>query len=246
MLERIERHAFAIAEHAERLRASGRHLRRGLLLYGPPGTGKTLTAMYLASQMHGRTAVVLTGQSLGTVGASIDLATALQPAMVILEDVDLVAMDRSREPTNAILFELLNGMDGLDEDHDVLFVLTTNRPDLLEPALAARPGRIDQAVELPLPDADGRRRLIELYGEGLELPHDVDDSLITSLEGVSPAFIRELLRRAALLAADDSADGALRVGPNHLEHALVEFRRGATDLTNALLGLPGEAPHSPS
>ena len=60
--------------------------------------------------------------------------------MVVLEDVDLVAMDREYEPTNAILFELLNGMDGLDEDHDVLFVLTTNRADLLEPALAARPG----------------------------------------------------------------------------------------------------------
>jgi hypothetical protein len=243
VLERIERHAFGIAEHAERLRASGRHLRRGLLLYGPPGTGKTLTAMYLATQMQGRTAVMLTGQSLGSVGASIDLATALQPAMVILEDVDLVAMDRSHEPTNAILFELLNGMDGLDEDHDVLFVLTTNRPDLLEPALAARPGRVDQAVELPLPDAEGRRKLIGLYGEGLELPPTVPDSLIESLEGVSPAFIRELLRRAALLAADDSADGALRVGTDELERALREFRQGAGDLTNALLGAPGQGSH---
>jgi ATP-dependent 26S proteasome regulatory subunit len=101
-------------------------------------------------------------------------------------------------------------------------------------------------VELPLPDADGRRRLIELYGEGLELPPNVDESLIASLEGVSPAFIRELLRRAALLAADDSADGALRVGPDQLEHALEEFRRGATDLTNALLGGPGEDPHGES
>src|SRR4029079_17859391 len=100
--------------------------------------------------------------------------------------------------------------DGLDEDHDVLFVLTTNRPDLLEPALAARPGRVDQAVALRLPDADGRRTLIELYGEGLKLPPTVPESLIESLEGVSPAFIRELLRRAALLAADDSSDGALR------------------------------------
>ena len=79
----------------------------GCFSYGRPGTGKTLTAMYLAAQMHGRTAVMLTGQSLGAVGASIDLATALQPSMVILEDVDLVAMDRSHEPTNAILFELL-------------------------------------------------------------------------------------------------------------------------------------------
>ena len=235
VLERIERQAFGIAEHGERLRASGRHLRRGLLLYGPPGTGKTLTAMYLAAELSDRTVVLLTGQSLGTVGASIDLATALKPAMVVLEDVDLVAMDRSHEPTNAILFELLNGMDGLDEDHDVLFVLTTNRADLLEPALAARPGRIDQAVELPLPNADGRRRLLELYGEGLQLELTGDESLIATLEGVSPAFIRELLRRAALLAAEES-DGALCVRANHLERALTELRHGADDLTDALLG----------
>jgi hypothetical protein len=235
VLERVERQAFGIADHAERLRASGRHLRRGLLLHGPPGTGKTLTAMYLAARMPGRTTVVLTGQSLGTVGASIDLATALQPATVILEDVDLVAMDRSFEPTNAILFELLNGMDGLDEDHDVLFVLTTNRADLLEPALAARPGRIDLAVELPLPDADGRRRLLELYGEGLDLTLTGDEPLIAALDGVSPAFIRELLRRAALLAAEGST-GALRVSARHLEQALEELRHGAGNLTNTLLG----------
>ena len=235
VLERVERQAFGIGAHAERLRASGRHLRRGLLLYGAPGTGKTLTAMYLASEMPGRTAVLLTGQSLGAVGASIDLATALQPAMVVLEDVDLVAMDRSHEPTNAILFELLNAMDGLDEDHDVIFVLTTNRADLLEPALAARPGRIDQAVELPLPDAEGRRRLLRLYGEGLQLALASDEALIASLEGVSPAFIRELLRRAALLAAEES-EGALAVTADHLERALEELRHASDDLTNVLLG----------
>jgi hypothetical protein len=241
VLERIERQAFGIADHAERLRASGRHLRRGLLLHGPPGTGKTLTAMYLAAQMPGRTAVLLTGQSLGAVGASIDLATALQPAMVVLEDVDLVAMDREFESTNPILFELLNGMDGLDEDHDVLFVLTTNRADLLEPALATRPGRIDQAVELPLPDAEGRRRLLELYGEGLELSLTGDEPLIDALEGVSPAFIRELLRRAALLVAEES-EGALSVRAEHLERALAELRHSANELTNTLLGAQRNEP----
>ncbi len=54
-----------------------------------------------------------------------------------------------------LLFQLLNEMDGLAEDADVVFVLTTNRADLLEPALAARPGRVDQAIELR---AAGRRR----------------------------------------------------------------------------------------
>ena len=82
----------------------------------------------------------------------------------MLEDVDLIAEERTRQGSGCttLLFELLNQMDGLADDADILFVLTTNRPDLLEPALAARPGRIDQAIEVPLPDADCRRRLFEL------------------------------------------------------------------------------------
>jgi cell division protease FtsH len=224
-----------MARHADRLRASGRHVRRGLLLHGPPGVGKTLTAMYLATQMPERTVVLLTGQSLGAVGTSVDLATALQPAMVVLEDVDLVARHRSHEPTNAILFELLNAMDGLDEDRDLLFVLTTNRADLVEPALASRPGRIDQAVKLPLPDERGRRRLIDLYGAGLDLTLERPGDLIDALDGASPAFIRELLRRAALLAAERSG-GVLRVTDHDLRAALAELRSAEGELTRTLLG----------
>jgi ATPase family associated with various cellular activities (AAA) len=238
VLESVERQAFGIAHHAARLRASGRHLRRGLLLHGPPGTGKTLTVMYLAAQMPQRTVVILTGRSLGQVAVSVDLATALQPAMVVLEDADLVAMERSFEPTNAILFELLNAMDGLDEDRDVLFVLTTNRPDRLEPALASRPGRIDQAVGFPLPDADGRARLLALYGEGLDLRLHDQDALIADLEGTSPAFIRELLRRAALLAAE-AGDGTLYVTDGEIRTALEELRTGG-ELTQRLLGARAE------
>ena len=236
VLERIERTTFGMSRHAERLIASGRHMRRGLLLHGPPGVGKTLTAMYLATQMPERTVVILTGCGLGTVTPSVDLAKSLAPAIVILEDVDLVAMERSHEPTNAILFELLNAMDGLDSDHDVLFVLTTNAPGRIEPALASRPGRIDHAVELPLPDAEGRRRLVELYGEGLRLaPGAFDDGLIDELEGTSPAFIRELLRRSALVAAERS-QGELRVTQAHLLEAIADLRAGAGELTRTLLG----------
>ena len=70
-----------------------------------------------------------------------------------------MAEERTRQGTgtNAVLFELLNQMDGLGDDADVLFILTTNRPELLEPALASRPGRVDEAIEVPLPDAAAGR-----------------------------------------------------------------------------------------
>ena len=92
------------------------------------------------------------------------MARTLQPAMIVVEDVDLIAEDRGMHPgQHPLLFQLLNEMDGLAEDADVVFLLTTNRADLLEPALAARPGRVDQAVALELPDAEARRRLFDLY-----------------------------------------------------------------------------------
>src|SRR5207302_982107 len=76
---------------------------------------------------------------------AVQLARMLAPSMVVLEDVDLIAEERGMPfgHTGPLLFELLNEMDGLRDDSDVIFVLTTNRPDILEPALAARPGRVE-------------------------------------------------------------------------------------------------------
>ena len=167
-LERIERSTVHAARHAEALRAAGRHLKRGLLLYGPPGTGKTLSAMYVAQHLPGRTTFLMTGRTLGMLEQTCTLARLLAPATVILEDIDLIAEERTQQGTgtNALLFELLNEMDGLGEDVDVLFVLTTNRPEILEPALAARPGRVDQAVLVPLPDAECRGRLFGSTARG--------------------------------------------------------------------------------
>jgi hypothetical protein len=139
VLERIERHTLGFAERIDALRAAGRHLKRGLLLHGPPGTGKTLTAMYLSAQMPGRTVLLLTGRALGVIEQTVQFARALAPAMVVLEDVDLVAAERGPTPGNPVLFSLLNAMDGLAEDVDIIFVLTTNRPDVIEPAIASRP-----------------------------------------------------------------------------------------------------------
>jgi hypothetical protein len=243
LLRRIERHTIGFTRHAEKLRAAGRHLKRGVLLHGPPGTGKTLSAMYLASQMPGRTVLLMTGGSVRALESACRLARMLTPATIILEDVDLIGTEREHQTVgaNALLFELLNQMDGLADDADLLFVLTTNRPDILEPALAARPGRIDQAIEVPPPDADCRRRLLELYGKGLNLDGVDWGRLVERTSGTSGAFIRELLRKAAVFAAEDSVDGDLLIRQQHLDEALAELVVAGGALTHSLLGADPDA-----
>lgn len=241
VLERIERESMGFSRHAERLRAAGRHLKRGMLLHGAPGTGKTLTAMYLASRMSDRTVLLITGRGMGLLEQACAMARLLQPATIILEDVDLIAEERTHGNAGCapLLFELLNQMDGLADDADILFVLTTNRPDLLEPALAARPGRVDQAVEVPLPDADCRRRLFELYSRGIEVRAGIEP-YVARTAGASAAFIRELLRKAALFAADDGE--VLGLDARHLDEALHEMVVLGGELTKRLLGAASAVP----
>lgn len=237
LLDRIERHTIAFSQNAKRLAAAGRHLKRGILLHGPPGTGKTYSAMYLASRMPGRTVFLLTGAGMGSIETACNMARILEPATIILEDVDLIGTRRDHQmvDANALLFELLNQMDGLADDADVLFVLTTNRPDVLEAALAARPGRIDQAISVPPPDEDCRRRLFALYSEGLTLKVERLDEFIHKMDGVSAAFIRELLRKAAVFAAIET-EGELVVNDRHIDEALGELLVAGGTLTQSLLG----------
>ena len=201
MLDRLEQHALGISDHAAALRAAGRHLKRGVLLHGPPGTGKTLTVNYLLTATAGRTTVILTGGGLQFIEAAFGIARDLAPATVVLEDVDLVAAERFSPRSSGVLFELLNQLEGLEEDIDLLVVLTTNRPDVIEPALAARPGRVDLALEAPLPDAAGREQLLRLYAREIELDDENLRRAVELLEGVTGAFIKELMRQATLRAA---------------------------------------------
>ncbi|HWF25317.1 MAG TPA: ATP-binding protein [Solirubrobacteraceae bacterium] len=236
-LARVERHALDVAAHREALLEAGQHLKRGVLLYGPPGTGKTHTTRYLIGRMTRYTRLLLTGRALHAIGSAAELARELQPAMIVLEDVDLVAEDRSFGPgSNPVLFDLLDAMDGAAADADLLFVLTTNRADLLEPALAARPGRVDIAIEIDLPDADARRRLLALYGRTvpLRLTEDQTREVIERTEGVTASFIKELLRRAML---ESLRDGASAVTATHTTRALDDLLDSGQQLTRSLLGV---------
>ena len=249
VLRRIERHTLDMATRREDLRAAGQHLKRGLLLYGPPGTGKTHTTRYVVQQLEGSTVLMLSGAALHMIGMVTQLARELQPAVLVLEDVDLVAEDRGYGPDSSpVLFELLDAMDGAAADADLLFLLTTNRADLLEPALAARPGRVDVAVEIGLPDADARRRLFEVYARGVPLdvqPDDVD-AAVERTEGVTASFLKELLRRAVLESLTSTPGPLTTVTGAHLSQALDDLLDSTQSVTRALLGVPADQSARPA
>ena len=235
LLERVERQVVGVARRREQLRAAGQHLRRGLLLYGPPGTGKTHTIRYLLSHLPQFTVVILSGESIDAIGPACALARMLQPALVVLEDCDLIAEARDHGGgEQPLLFQVLNEMDGLGDDADVAFLLTTNRADLLEPALVQRPGRVDLAVEIPLPDAEGRAALLALYGGGLGLDEDITEEVVTRTEGTTASFTKELVRRAVLIGAEREAP---RTEPADVREALDELLSDRDRLTRRLLGV---------
>jgi hypothetical protein len=233
-LERVERHVVGGVRHRERLVSAGQHLKRGILLYGPPGTGKTHTVRYLVSQAPEITAIVLAGNALGFVGAATEFAHALQPSIVIIEDVDLIAEHREmHEGPQPLLFTLLDAIDGLTSEADVAFVLTTNRVDLIETALAQRPGRVDLAVEIPRPDAEARRRLVDLYAGSLPFSPAALERTTERTEGATASLFKELFRRVVLTAADLDVP----VDDGLLDAVRDELLADAERLTQSLLGL---------
>lgn len=209
----VERHALGVAGHREKLLATGQHLKRGLLLYGPPGTGKTHITRYLLGQMTGYTRLVLTGRSLVAVGAVADLARALLPAVIVLEDVDLVAEERSLGPASS----------------PVLF------------------GLLDIAVDIALPDAPARKRLLTLYGRDvpLDLTGEDVDLAVERTDGTTASFLKELIRRSVLEALHDDAALPAVTGA-HLARALDDLLDAAQAVTRTLLGVGVDPASLPS
>lgn len=232
-LERIRGHVLGVAEHAETLRRYGQHLKRGVLLYGPPGTGKTHTVRHLISTSPGHSVILLSGQTLAFVRQATMIARHLQPAIVVLEDCDLVAMDRDYGGGGQpLLFELLDSLDGLDSDTDIAFVLTTNRVDVLEEALTQRPGRVDLAVEIAPPDRNARRRLLELYQGKVTFSPAALDQVALRSDAYTASFFKELIRRAVLYAAEDGVEPA----DTHLLAAMSALESDRESLSRSLLG----------
>lgn len=235
-LDLLDRNVIQFVRQRPGLARFGQATKKGILFYGPPGTGKTHTIHYLAKALPGHTTLLITAGQIRLLGEYMTLARLLQPTIVVIEDADLIARDREELDgcRESLLNKLLNEMDGLREEADILFILTTNRPETLEAALASRPGRVDQAIEFPLPDDEGREKLVRLYSSGVAVPAEVVESIVRRTERVSGAFIKELMRRSVQFHLERDGAGALT--ESDIGSALDEMLFSGGSLNLKLLG----------
>jgi cell division protease FtsH len=238
-LDLLDRNILGYVQQRPQLKQRGFATKKGLLFYGPPGTGKTHTIHYLARALPGHTTLLITAEQVGLLDEYMILATLFQPSIVVIEDADLIGRERTEMSTceELTLNKLLNIMDGLWEQSDTLFILTTNRPAALEPALAARPGRVDQAIEFPLPDDEGRAKLVQLYAGNATVSAELCAEIVRRTQHVSAAFIKELMRRSLQFQLERDVDGAMILGD--VEGALEDMLHIGGSLNLRLLGAEG-------
>ncbi len=240
-LKELDRTIIRFCEKRQELRELGMQTKRGVMFYGPPGTGKTHTIRYLASKLENHTTFLITAEQIGVLPEYFALARLMQPVIMVIEDADLLAKAREdmRGPgEEALLNHLLNEMDGLKEDADILFVLSTNKPEALEDALVNRPGRIDQLIEFPKPNENCRLRLIDLYAGNLKVDSSLKQDMANRTEGVSASFIKELMRRLAQYSLERGDTG--NVNNQDLEQALQEMLFQNNALNRTILGANDE------
>lgn len=224
------------------LKAHGVPIRRGVLLYGPPGTGKTFTCRYLCANLPNSTRIVVAGSALQQVSAVFALARLLQPALVILEDVDLVFAARDINAQTSILGQLLDQMDGLRPHEEIGFVLTTNNIDRIEAALKDRLGRISQCIHLGAPGTELRgrylRHCLAPYAAGA-----VDmDAIVARSAGATQAFLTDWVHRAVQIATERIGAGCekLELCTEDFDTALREARSSGEGPGARIIGFLGK------
>jgi AAA+ superfamily predicted ATPase len=234
----IQRTIIDFHERREDLMKVGLPGRRGVLFYGPPGTGKTYTGRYISHRLNSATTVVAAGLSLLHIKSICNIARMLQPSVVILEDVDLVYSARDRNIYTTALGELMDELDGFNPEDHIIFILTTNAIDRVEAAIKERPGRISQCVYFGAPSAELRG----LYLKSMLARYDClrlsMDELTAKTEGVTQAFLKELVYRAVQIATESQLVSAkpLVLTNEHFREGLEEMKRAAGRTGEAIIG----------
>jgi hypothetical protein len=184
----------------EALRAVGVEMKRGVLFHSPPGTGKTSISLYLAGLLPNFTVCFISGRRLMYPREVCAMARYLQPAMLVFEDIDLIAQERDHNGLATVLGELMNQIDGCEPNEQVLFIMNTNSMSRIEEAVRNRPGRVDQIIHIPLPGKNEREELLRYFGREIGLHDAVVRKAAEATEGATPALLKEVVKRSAVMA----------------------------------------------
>src|SRR3954471_1712638 len=219
----IEEAKGELAEVVDFLRNSEKYTRlggrvpRGVLLSGQPGTGKTLLARAVAGEASvpffsaaaSEFVEAIVGVGASRVRDLFEQARKDQPAIIFIDELDAIGRSRggavfgggANDEREQTLNQILTEMDGFDPRDTVIVLAATNRPEVLDAALL-RPGRFDRRVAVQPPDAEGRKKILEVHTRSIPKADDADlDSLAASTVGMVGADLANLANEAALTAA---------------------------------------------
>ena len=193
----------------------GGRIPKGVLMMGPPGTGKTLLARAIAGEANvpffsisGSDFVeMFVGVGASRVRDLFEQGKKNAPCIIFIDEIDAVGRHRGaglgggHDEREQTLNQLLVEMDGFESNDGVILIASTNRPDVLDPALL-RPGRFDRRVVVSRPDVRGREGILKVHTRKIPLGEDVDISVIArGTPGFTGADLANLVNEAALNAA---------------------------------------------
>ncbi|MGC8599010.1 MAG: CDC48 family AAA ATPase [Thermoplasmata archaeon] len=225
-------------KHPDRFKKMGIRPPRGILLYGPPGTGKTLLAKAVATESEMNFISIKgpevlskwVGESEKAIREIFKKAKQSSPAVVFLDEIDAIAPRRGSYAdsgvTERIVNQLLTSMDGIENMEGVVVIASTNRPDIIDPALL-RPGRFDRMIYIPVPDKEARLKILKVHTRNMPLDSDVDlNKLAERMENYVGADIENVCREAGMFAIRENAE---KVSMKHFEKALEKIPPSMTE-----------------
>jgi transitional endoplasmic reticulum ATPase len=190
---------------------------KGILLYGPPGTGKTLLAKAVASTSESNFISIKgpellskwVGESEKGIREIFRKARQASPCVIFFDEIDAIAPRRSgydagdSHVTERLVSQMLTEIDGLEDLKGVVIIGATNRPDIIDEALL-RPGRFDRLLEIPIPDNNTRKQILQIHLKKKPLASDVDiDKLVALTDSFTGAEIESLVNASAIAAVKE-------------------------------------------
>ena len=227
----IRRNLYNVLANTDVYEKNNLTIKRGLIFHGPPGTGKTLLGKILCNAVDW-TFIWVTPRHLDDsrdVTRIVGMARDLSPTILFLEDIDLVGADRNENRNLGLLGELMNQLDGMQENRNIITIATTNNVEALEKALLKRPGRFDRVIEFGEPKAESILEMLKLFAKGVNLDPAIDfTKMAETLNGLTGAQVRELVNLSVLYAIDEKSydEGKiLTVKAKHFDRALPSVRK---------------------